>query len=86
MNTDISLSAITRLSDLLEEVRNGSYWFTARPVNEYKNGRVQASVRLREWFCNRQWFSVSNSPGIFTHGDSCLIARINVALTAVVQL
>jgi hypothetical protein len=76
MNLEVSLSTVTRLRDLLDEVRKGTDWFYARPINEYKDGLVRASGSY-EWVC-RHCGVASRTTSEFAHKDECLISRINV--------
>jgi hypothetical protein len=75
----ISLSTVTRLTGLLKEIREARDIIGFRAVNEYKDGRVQASGKY-EYFCWHCSADKAPMPFEIKHELHCLLARIDAAL------
>lgn len=73
-----SFRTFSRMMELLEEVRGYTDLIGIRPINEYKEGKVQATGR-HEFFC---WHcaAVAELPSTMKHEPRCVMSRIDDAL------
>lgn len=81
MKVEMSYSTMTRLTDLLEEVRQKTDLIGMRPVNEYVDGTVRASGR-HEYYCWHCHAEPASMHWDIKHRPECLLARIDTALAA----